>query len=529
MGRFNLASNAFLDASAESAEGWYRGVTVEGIDVFTAHKTSPLTHWRIGLGIPAGDLRSLGLHAGTALAIGTLVSLLAAIGFAWLAGRRIATPLSSLAQAATSLGEDASMTREIQKSAIHELRDVALALDHAAQAVREREMLLEREQKALLDADRAKNEFLAMLGHELRNPLAAISTSTQLRRSAGDQGARDGGNYGGSYSGNRDGARSALMGIDVIERQSRHMNRLIEDLLDVSRLAMGKMTIHPEPVELEAAIGQAVQSWTQARQKRLGRVEMRTAPMWVQADRARIEQMICNLLDNAEKFSPPDKMIRISLKREGEHALLMVSDQGEGIEHDKLGEIFSLFVQGAAPQGQMRQGLGLGLALVKGLTEMQGGKVWAESGGPGKGASFIIRLPLVAPPAPAEVPARIVAPVSAMLHILIVEDNDDGRNTMKMLLSLEGHEVKAVATGASALVLVAGWTPDVALLDIGLPDMTGYDVARHLRKQFAQLPLRIIAMSGFGQAEDQRRAFDAGIDLYLTKPVSPEELMRALG
>jgi len=386
--------------------------------------------------------------------------------------------------------------------------ELARALTEAADGIREREALRTRERLALREAYRAKDEFLAMLGHELRNPLSAITTAVQVMRAAP------------AGSGMETQART------IIERQSRQMTRLIEDLLDVSRLTMGKVRLHPEAFDLEQLVRHLVQTWEQSRRIEAGRVSVLTQPAWVRADRARVEQVFANLLDNATKFTPPNRVIAVEVRRDGDDAVLEVRDQGAGIAPEMLGEVFKLFVQGPQGPDRTRGGLGLGLAVVRRLVEMHGGSVRAASAGPNLGSTFTVRLPAVEPVlSAAEPPAPAV---SGRLRILVIEDNDDGREMLRTMLELHGHEVRVASTGVEGIAEARRWRADVVLLDVGLPDLDGYEVARRLHAERETAHAKLVAITGYGQAEDEQRAYRAGIDVHVTKPVEPQELLRIL-
>jgi signal transduction histidine kinase/ActR/RegA family two-component response regulator len=505
-----MASRDFLAAIRRSHEGWYRGLTVEGKDTFTAHKASELSNWTVGLAIPAAEVNAAANRAAWAMGGGALATLALALAFAYIVGRRISKPIGEVASAARSLGRNTDTANLASDTGITEIREVAQALNEAARAIRERQELIEREQAALRTADRAKDEFLAMLGHELRNPLGAITTSAHVLRIA------------------KPGDPIALQAHGVVERQTRHMTRLVEDLLDVSRVTTGKIELRHELFDLAELAIRLVTTREHTAGRRHGRVSLTSVPVWVNADRARIEQVISNLLDNADKFSPQDKMIRIDIAHDGEAAVLAVSDEGEGIAEEMLDRIFELFVQGPRGPDRAGGGMGVGLALVKRLVEMHGGAVSASSKGHKKGATFTIRLAAVPKPADEDANAPAVDASTGARRILLVEDIEDARNMMYAMLMLEGHNVRVAADGAAALHEARTWKPDVVLLDIGLPDMTGYEVARQMRKSELDGSVKLVAMTGYGQAEDKRRAHEAGFDLHLTKPVPPEVLRNAL-
>jgi signal transduction histidine kinase/CheY-like chemotaxis protein len=509
----DVASADFRAAVSGAPEGWYRGLTVERVDTYSAFKVSDVSRWSVGIAIPANVVNAGARNAALIIVLGTLLCVAIALGFAFVLGRRIAQPIAQLAASARSLGKGQPLARVAPfEAGIREVREVASALSEAAQAIGERHALLEREQAALREADRAKDAFLAMLGHELRNPLGAIATATQVLK------------------GSQPGSDMAAQSQAIIERQTRHMTRLIEDLLDVSRVTMGKVTLLREPFDLARFAGRVARTWERSDRARTGRVHLDTEEVWVNADRARLEQVLSNLLDNAAKFSPADRALHVRVRREDESAVLAVADEGEGIAPDQLEHVFGLFVQGPGGPARLRGGMGVGLALVKRLVEMHGGTVEAASEGIGKGATFAARLPAVEAVSGADVDDAPSMRLGAlqMLRILVTEDNDDAREMMQSMLSLDGHEVRVARDGAETLQCLTTWQPDVILMDIGLPDMDGYEVARRIGETYMRQRPKLIALTGFGQPEDERRAYDAGFDLHLTKPVAPDDLREVL-
>lgn len=503
-----MASPDFRNAVMNSREGWYRGLTLEGRDSFTAHMTSDLTHWSIGVGIPEEEVNAGANRAAWIMAVGTLITLALALGFSYWMGRRITLPIAALARAARAMGQDTN-PRVPSASRINEVRELAQAIADANSAIHERQILAEREQAALKAADRTKDEFLAMLGHELRNPLAAITTSAEVLRF--DE--RDG-----------DISNHAL---DVIERQTKQMTRLVEDLLDVTKFTRGKVTLKSEDFDLARLSHRVVDTWVQSGRVSDGRIQLHSESVWVNADMGRVEQVLSNLLDNAVKFSSPDQPIEVRVQAESDEALLEVRDHGEGIPKELQEKLFGLFVQGPRGPDRARGGLGLGLALVKRIVEMHNGTITVHSDGARQGTSFVARLPAIDAPNVRAEAGENKSEQTDSQKILIVEDNDDAREMMEAMLSLEGHQVRVAAHGANAINELRLETADVVLLDIGLPDLDGYEVARRVR-QLAGGSIKLIALTGYGQAEDQRRAYEAGFDFHLTKPVALDKLREIL-
>ena len=364
---------------------------------------------------------------------------------------------------------------------------------------------------ALKDAARRKDEFLAMLAHELRNPLAPVLNGLNiLRLSEADRQAA--------------GQARAMM-----ERQIRHLTRLVDDLLDVSRITRGTVQIRPEPLDLAAlvrtAAGDRRPVVEQAGMRLL--VEVPEAPVWVSGDATRLAQVLNNLLDNAVKFrNGGDRVtVRLAVDADPRRAVLTVTDRGIGIGPDLFPRLFDPFAQADRSLDRSRGGLGLGLSLVKGLVELHGGEVAAESGGPGRGAAFTVRLPVTdGPPAPAGAPAAPGPPAAGPLRILVVEDNRDAADSLRMLLELSGCEVRVAYSGPDGVRLAREWRPEVVLCDIGLPGLDGYAVAGELRHDPATAGARLIAVTGYGQEDDRQRARQAGFDYHLTKPVDPAVL-----
>jgi signal transduction histidine kinase/DNA-binding response OmpR family regulator len=380
----------------------------------------------------------------------------------------------------------------------------AIALDNA-RLVRE-----------IQEGDRRKDEFLAMLGHELRNPLAAIANALACL----DLGGRDGQI--------RAEARA------ILDRQVHQMARLVDDLLDVSRITRGKVELRKEPVALESVVDRAVasaQPWISARQHELS-VSMPPDNLVLLADPARLEQILANLLNNAAKYTEPRGRIWLSAQRQANHVLLKVRDTGIGIPQQLLPRVFDLFIQGDRSLDRSQGGLGIGLTLVRSLVELHGGTVEVHSPGPQQGSEFVVRLPLSAmapppePPPPAAPPDVALPPAGR--RVLVVDDNVDLVTTTSMLLRKLGHKVYSAHDGPSAIEAAAACHPQVILVDIGLPGMNGYDVARHLRQRPGFHRVLLVAMTGYGQQEDRQRSRDAGFDHHLVKPVRLQELQALL-
>jgi PAS domain S-box-containing protein len=367
-------------------------------------------------------------------------------------------------------------------------------------------------EESLRAANQAKDEFLAMLGHELRNPLGTLTNAVAvLERLRGDETMRH--------------------VVAIIGRQTGHLGRLVDDLLDVARVTSGKIELQRGPVELRALAGRCLDALAQAGRTDRHTVVLEGERVHVDGDAARLEQVLNNLLDNALKYTPGAGRVTIRTERAGETAVLRVRDTGQGIRTDLLARVFDLFVQEPQSLDRSRGGLGLGLALVKRLVELHGGSVAVWSAGPGQGSEFTVRLPaLAAPVAEAAGSAAATRPASARSRrVLVVEDSADARQSLRLLLELAGHEVEACADGPSGLARLRAFKPDVALIDLGLPGMDGYAVAREARGRPETRAIRLVAVTGYGQAEDRRRALAAGFDLHVTKPVDASMLDEVLG
>ncbi|MDX2000192.1 MAG: PAS domain-containing protein [Thermoanaerobaculia bacterium] len=376
-----------------------------------------------------------------------------------------------------------------------------------------------RLEEDLRRADRKKDDFIATLAHELRNPLAPIRNATAVLRQPGTQEAQ----------------RAACL--EVIERQVGQMALLLEDLLDVSRFTRGKLTLRSEPIELSTVITHAIEI---ARPQiddggHALEVVLPPVPIWLEGDPTRLAQIFSNLLTNAAKYSDRGGKIRLVASAtptaELGPVVVAVEDQGIGIAREHLGRIFEMFSQVELALDRSQGGLGLGLSLVKGLVEKHGGRITAESEGPGRGSRFVVELPQRgAPPlsARADTPVLAAAPDTAR-RVLVVDDNRDVVTTLAMVFEIEGHEVRRAYDGEEALEVAEAFRPELILLDLGLPKHNGYEVCRQLRaRPWGAVP-RIVALTGWGQEEDKRRTQEAGFDLHLVKPVAPEQLLELLG
>jgi PAS domain S-box-containing protein len=368
-----------------------------------------------------------------------------------------------------------------------------------------------RTEEQLREADRRKDEFLGMLAHELRNPVAAIMNASEvLARTEGDDNVQK------------------LSGI--VRRQTTALSRMVDDLLDVSRVTLGKIKILKEPLTLQDVVARAADSVREIAQRQGLAFEIETSrvPLDVVGDATRLEQVLMNLLNNALKFTPAGGRVSLITQREGDRAIVRVSDTGIGMSHSLIPTVFDLFVQGDTSLDRSKSGLGIGLALVKKLVELHGGEVQAASAGPGKGSEFVVRLPL----ARAGGEAKQVEPGSDdeghSLRVLVVDDQRDIADSITMLLTVCGHSAKAVYDGLEALRVCRAEHPDVMFVDIGMPGMTGYELAEQMRLDPTLAGTRLVALTGYGGDHDRANALSAGFHMHLTKPVTLQVLTTAL-
>jgi PAS domain S-box-containing protein len=358
-------------------------------------------------------------------------------------------------------------------------------------------------------ASRAKDEFLAMLGHELRNPLGAISSAVHVidQISGGDQ--------------------ATVEPRAVVVRQVRRLTRLIDDLLDVSRAMRGKITMECRPLDLAATVRRAVDALAANGRLAQHRVKLHGSDVWVNADDVRMEQVAVNLVENALKYTPAGGLIEVSIEQEHGAALLRVRDTGVGMAADLLSRVFEPFVQGDHSLVRSPGGLGIGLTLVRRIVEFHGGSVQAASDGPGRGSCFTVRLSVAERPVESASPAA--RPIESVPHrVLVIEDNGDSREMLCQMVRLLGHQVYSAADGLTGFRLALELAPDLTLVDVGLPGIDGYEVASRLRADRSGQRLRLVAVTGYGQPEDRDRARAAGFDAHVVKPIAPGQLARML-
>ena len=492
-----------------AAEGVGVTTVLEGDEALTAFTRLNNGGWTVAIGVPMAEVDAAAYRSVAAYGGGMLLSIvlgtLAALGVAG----SINQPMRDLRRAAQALGRGEPPPRPA--SDIREIQEVADALIASAEQRARVQAEAEVARQQAETANRVKDEFLAMLGHELRNPLAPIVTALHLMARRNDQ--------------------ASAAERRVIERQVAHLRRLVDDLLDVSRITQGKVTLQRERVDMKAVLARALEQ-TQPlldKRERAVEVELPDEPVSVHGDAVRLAQVFANLLTNAAKFTPGDGCIALRLRRVGSTVEVVVEDDGSGITPELLPHVFDLFKQGEQTIDRNAGGLGLGLAIVKTLVQMHGGSVSAASRGPAQGSIFVVRLPAAdgRGAGPDERSER--APVARCSgRILVVDDNADAAETLALLLREVGYEVQTASDAAAALATLDRFVPDLAMLDIGLPGIDGYELARRLRADVRGATLRLVALTGYGREPDRLRALAAQFDEHLVKPVAPERLFEAV-
>jgi signal transduction histidine kinase len=511
----NSPTPEFAALLQKTPAGFARLGTLEGESVYTSW-TPTGRGWRVAIGVPTGPMDAVLRRSLLWVLIAGLVAFglsLAAV-LTWSA--RLSQAIGGAARAAERLGSDAppppasSRIREIYAlEAAHVAADARLRYERQERegAETDRIRLLAIAEVARAEAERtnrAKDEFLAMLGHELRNPLAAIANAAAVLDQTSPPDDR--------------GAGVRL----IMRRQIGHLTRIVDDLLDVARMTTGQIHLDRRPIDLAEAVERCLTGLAPQLQ---GRAVVRDLePAWVDADETRLEQIVGNLVTNALKYTPAERGISIAVRRERAEAMLRVTDEGNGIPAALLPHVFDLFIQGQRTADRRVGGLGLGLTLVRRLVELHGGRIEASSDGPGRGSTFTVWLPGCPSPAPREQPASPLPP-SRPRRVLIVEDNADARAVLKLLLQGAGHEVHEALDGPGGVEAAQRLEVDVALVDLGLPGIDGYEVARRVRA--AGRPMRLIAVSGYNLAEHRAKACAAGFDAFLAKPVTSETLAKA--
>jgi len=496
-----------LRKSAAMPDGAYRGRGPDGRAYYGAHSRSARWGWTVAAGVPAAVIEAALLKSSLLLAAAAFLSIGLAALLAFHFGRRIQLSIASVGAAARSLTHAEPLPPR-PPDGIDEVDAVRQAFEESDAKLRERQEALNRalaaEREARQEAEhasRAKDEFLAMLGHELRNPLNAIQGAMGVQHRVDPRGGE---------------ARHAR---EVIDRQMVSLRDLVDDLLDVARVTRGRIVLDRAAIDLANVARRTVMMLSASGRLAHHRLHADYQEAWVEGDATRLEQVVTNLVENAVKYTPEGGAVTLRVGPRDGRAMLEVEDTGMGIAPTLLPRVFDLFTQGERTLDRSQGGLGLGLALVRRLVQMHGGTIEAASPGVGEGARFTVSLPLIAAPAEAKGgthPAE--AHQGRALHILVVEDNDDGRETLAMMLRINGHQVDEAASGPGGLASLKAHHPDVAIVDIGLPGFDGYEVARRTRASPDIGAIRLVALTGYGQEDDRRNARAAGFDWFLVKP-----------
>jgi signal transduction histidine kinase len=483
----------------------------DGVPTVAALARSSLSGWTAVIGVPVSELETTAEHAVALIAATLLCAVVLALGGAILFARRLLAATEYLGAATEGMAEGwLPPPADLRITELNSLQQVLHAVSRRLQKAetgRRRHLAEVQAARSVAEAqNRAKDEFLAMLGHELRNPLGAITSAIALIKTGA-------------------GGPAAERAHDIIGRQSRHLAHLVDELLDANRVLSGKVTLTLAPLDLAAAVREAAQTLQTQGTTAAHHVELDLETVWTCCDPTRLQQVIGNLVENAAKYTQAGGHIRVSTRCRDGMAELVVLDDGKGIEAELLPRVWDVFVQGKVVN-RAKGGLGIGLAVVKSLVEQHGGSVAVRSPGAQQGSTFTVRMPLAAAPAaPAGTQAIEDASLDG-LRVLVVEDNQDLREMMCALLESRGCVVSSAADGHGAIALAGSCLPKVAFVDIDLPDISGHEVARTLAQRGG---IRLVAVTGYGQRDDVQRALAAGFDRHLKKPVRLEDLERAIG
>lgn len=487
----------------------------DGQKLYTALQRSPISGWTVAVGVPEDEIEMAARRSVTIMATGLLMAILFGLACAVLIGRRLVHAIDGAAASAVQLGRHAVPIWS--RSRIDEIDALQQVLHQAGRVLQQSDAELAALMQAAKDArtlaegqNRAKDDFLAMLGHELRNPLSAITAGISVFDAAGASDA------------------IRLRAREAIRRQCGLLTSIVDELLDASRVMNGKVVLSKRRIDLRLA-AQACLNAMEMRGVTQGyRVVTSLEPAFVDADPIRLDQIINNLLENAFKYTAPGGEIEVGVRHDGDSALLSVEDSGIGIAPELLPTLFDVFVQGPAALDRAKGGLGIGLSLVRAMVLQHGGTVNVASDGEGRGSCFVVRLPLSSLQE-----AETVQPVrqhqAHAATVLVVDDNHDAREMLSTMLSIVGYTTVEAGSGAAALAMAPTAMAQVAIVDIGMPDINGYDVARRLRADPVTAGMALIALTGYGQESDRARALEAGFDLHLTKPVDFDMLHETLG
>ena len=503
-------------------EGMLQHTTRDEVEVFDSFARSALSGWTVVIGAPVAEIEAQVRQAIYVAAAGLLAALGFAVVTASVVARRLVRTIGAATDAAAGLGAGRAVAA-LESSGVDEIDSLHRAIGSAgavlnkeraarADSEAERARLLESEQAARALAEtqnRAKDQFLAMLGHELRNPLNAISGAISVIE---------------LHAANPAGQAHARA---ILRRQSEHLTHIVDDLLDLSRVMSGKVLLEKRPMDLAALVGACVDTLHATGRARGHQLVFEPAPVWVDADPTRLEQVVTNLLDNALKYTPQGGRVTVQVGADGDWAVLRVRDNGVGIAPSLLPHIFDVFVQGDNSLERAKGGMGIGLSLVQRLVALHLGAVSARSGGPGAGTEFVVRLPATVQRA-ALPAAALPAPSAQRCRVLLVDDQPDGLEMMTMLLEANGYQVLQAANGLDGLAAAQAQHPPVGVIDIGLPGISGYELARRLRADPATSAMLLVALTGYGLEEDRRRALEAGFDHHFAKPVNFAQLHAAI-
>jgi signal transduction histidine kinase len=510
------------NATVHARAGVIRNLTAEGTQVYDVFQRTTRSDWTVIIGAPVDEIDPLIWRGMGVMGLGLAIATGLALMLAMIGGRHLVRFVDEASVAATRLGQGEPI-RELAQTGVQELERLRRAIAEASQRVqtemarraraeRERNDLLVREQEARANAEEqnhAKDEFLAMLGHELRNPLSALSSAVALLDQPGLRPEL------------ADKARA------VLRRQCSHLGRLVDDLLEANRALMGKITLHARPLDLAEIIQRCVETLQGSERAAGFQLKVHTEPCIVHGDATRLTQIIDNILDNSVKYSPGGGTIDIELRRHHQEALLTIRDTGMGIAPELLPRVFDVFVQGKQPLQRAQGGLGVGLSLVRRLVELHGGSVSVASPGLSQGTEVSIRLPIheTGTTAAGSPPVLLTA---GRKRVLLIEDNDDAREMMVALLQLAACEVSAASNAIDGIALARQDSPDLAFIDIGLPGMDGFAVARALKDDPRTAGIELVALTGYGAAEDRERALASGFGRHFTKPIGMDELQQVL-
>lgn len=500
-----VVANAILAGKQEI----FKALSREGIPVYVVIAKSSLSGWSVGVGVPVTEIESAARRAVFIGALGLMLAICAGALASFIIGRRLVGSMHQARESAMQLGKGMMPSRLHSPVAeVDELHrthyEAGKVLQEANEARARHFAELQQAQSVAEAQNKAKDEFLAMLGHELRNPLAALTSGVALLKLKNVP---------------EEGRQRAQ---DIIERQAQHLGTIVDELLDSQRILGGKVTLNKQSLDLAQVVRECLDAYDAQGKSKEYTLRLRADSALVDADATRLSQMVSNLLDNAFKYTPAGGTIEVAVFPEGEEAILTISDTGIGISAVVLPTIFDVFVQGPVTN-RAKGGLGIGLAVVHALAQLHGGSIRAESGGVDQGSVFTLRFPLSSKGSPS---ASVAAPIHSLrqLAILVIEDNHDARDALCDLLASQGHTVFSAENGVKGIDAALRRRPDVALVDIDLPDIQGYEVARRLKGDAPTAGIKLIAVTGYGQEADRRHALASGFDDHMKKPLDTDAL-----